>query len=209
MAVARQNLERHISALLVSTKANLRHPDCIHINENRDSAFCEMRRAIDLIHFVVKDGFTMASRIVRDRYSRYYTHPWDGRGTASNCLRIFARTMEYSRPKQMVRKMAALKDISSLQDDDFVSERRELMRSNSERDRHMANHHRYKNRKTAYRDSPDYHGSSNGFRCKYCTHKHLSKRLGLSAIPPNRNSCSFFYLFFWFVGFSQMVVAVK
>jgi hypothetical protein len=34
----------------------LRHPDCPSARENRDTVFCQMRRAMDLIHYVVKDG---------------------------------------------------------------------------------------------------------------------------------------------------------
>lgn len=163
MIVARQNLERYTFALLVSTKASLRHPDCIHVNENRDTAFCEMRRTLDIIHFVVKDGFSMATCIVRERYTRFYHYPY-GRGTATSCLRAFARTIEYARPKQPVRKQTPPKhDISEMLEEDYIGER--LMRSNSERDRHMTNH-RYKHRKpTSYRE--EYYGSgSNGFKSK-------------------------------------------
>lgn len=34
----------------------LRHPECRSSQENRDTVFCQMRRAMDLIHYVVKDG---------------------------------------------------------------------------------------------------------------------------------------------------------
>lgn len=34
----------------------MRHPDCGYSKENRDTVFCQMRRAMDLIHYVVKDG---------------------------------------------------------------------------------------------------------------------------------------------------------
>lgn len=34
----------------------LRHPDSQTAKENRTTVFCQMRRAIDLIHYVVKDG---------------------------------------------------------------------------------------------------------------------------------------------------------
>ena len=34
----------------------LRHPECTSSRENRDTVFCHMRRAIDLIHYVVRDG---------------------------------------------------------------------------------------------------------------------------------------------------------
>lgn len=56
MAAARQVLERSTMMLLTSSKACLRHPECPFAKENRDTVFCQMRRAMDLIHYVVKDG---------------------------------------------------------------------------------------------------------------------------------------------------------
>lgn len=37
-------------------QACLRHPECETARENRDTVFLQMRRAMDLVHFVVKDG---------------------------------------------------------------------------------------------------------------------------------------------------------
>lgn len=34
----------------------LRHPGSASARENRDTVFCQMRRAMDLIHYVVRDG---------------------------------------------------------------------------------------------------------------------------------------------------------
>ncbi|XP_050431865.1 alpha-catulin isoform X2 [Adelges cooleyi] len=56
MAAARQVLERSTMLLLTSSKACLRHPDSSEASQNRDTVFCQMRRAMDLIHYVVKDG---------------------------------------------------------------------------------------------------------------------------------------------------------
>lgn len=39
----------------------LRHPECTSSRENRDTVFCHMRRAIDLVHYVVKDGILQTS----------------------------------------------------------------------------------------------------------------------------------------------------
>lgn len=46
---------------------------------------------------------------------------------------------------------------------------RELMRSNSERDRHMTNHHHAStmSHRKAYRDPHDYHNASNGSKGKH------------------------------------------
>ncbi|XP_054166847.1 alpha-catulin-like [Oppia nitens] len=56
MSCARQILERSTMMLLTSSKCCLRHPDCDTARDNRDTVFLQMRRAMDLIHMVVKDG---------------------------------------------------------------------------------------------------------------------------------------------------------
>ncbi|KAK6624674.1 hypothetical protein RUM44_011533 [Polyplax serrata] len=63
MQAARQVLERSTMMLLVSSKTCLRHPECHTARENRDTVFCQMRRAMDLIHYVVKDGVLDPSEI--------------------------------------------------------------------------------------------------------------------------------------------------
>lgn len=164
MSAARNVLERSTIMLLTSTKLCLRQPDCAHFKENRDTVFCQMRRAMDLIHHVVKDGILSATP---DRRSARITTittttdqstvEWDThRGTASSCLRYFARLMESSRPQfntvNNIMPKSSLKDVSktrteslhSSEHDDIINERRELMRSNSERDRHgNSNHHQH------------------------------------------------------------------
>ncbi|CAG4979105.1 unnamed protein product [Parnassius apollo] len=56
VAAARNVLERSTLMLLTSSKACLRHPGSASARENRDTVFCQMRRAMDLIHYVVRDG---------------------------------------------------------------------------------------------------------------------------------------------------------
>lgn len=56
MSSARMILERSTMMLLTASKACLRHPECETARENRDTVFLQMRRAMDLVHFVVKDG---------------------------------------------------------------------------------------------------------------------------------------------------------
>lgn len=120
MAAARQILERSTLVLLVSSKTSLRHMDCNHAKENRDTVFCQMRRAMDLIHYVIKDSICAVSQ--NDRQNRHpNTMDWDtDRGTASSCLRVFARLMESSRPRFsasgtsiLSSSKTTLKDISS------------------------------------------------------------------------------------------------
>lgn len=121
MTSARQVLERSTLMLLVSAKASIRHPDCIHSKGNRETVFCQMRRAMDLIHYVVKDGIIAAAAHNRHGRSQPQSMDWDtDRGTASSCLRIFARLMESSRPRLsasgtsiMGTSKTGLKDISS------------------------------------------------------------------------------------------------
>ncbi|XP_022254693.1 alpha-catulin-like [Limulus polyphemus] len=56
MKVAGQVLQRSAVMFLTSSKACLCHPDCETARENRDSVFLQMRRAMDLIHCILKDG---------------------------------------------------------------------------------------------------------------------------------------------------------
>ncbi|CAG2165602.1 unnamed protein product [Oppiella nova] len=112
MSCARQILERSTMMLLTSSKACLRHPDCDTARENRDTVFLQMRRAMDLIHMVVKDGVIprlAASAAVYEsnagvsrkqvrhvsRYEARYQTPdwkleeWDECITAYNAVRRF------------------------------------------------------------------------------------------------------------------------
>ena len=52
------DLSRSTVLLVSSTKCVLRHPDSVSARENRDTVFCQMRRAIDLIHFVIREGIS-------------------------------------------------------------------------------------------------------------------------------------------------------
>ena len=51
-------LDRSTVLLVSSTKSCLRHPESASARENRDTVFCQMRRAIDLIHFVIREGIS-------------------------------------------------------------------------------------------------------------------------------------------------------
>lgn len=145
MAAARQVLERSTMMLLTSSKTCLRHPECGDSRENRDTVFCQMRRAMDLIHYVVKDGVMYATS------ERRRSIDWDTeRSTASSSLRMFSRLMERSRPRfetiaapSTSSSSSAAKpsnsDISSsrdgIRDVEMTNGRKELSRSNSQRDR--------------------------------------------------------------------------
>ncbi|XP_039440923.1 alpha-catulin isoform X4 [Culex pipiens pallens] len=97
MSSARQVLERSTMMLLTSSKTCMRHPECAHSKENRDTVFCQMRRAMDLIHYVVKDGILETAS---ERNALRQVPEWDSeRATAFTCLRHFSRLIEMSRPE--------------------------------------------------------------------------------------------------------------
>ena len=56
MDCARLVLDRSSTLLLTSTKCFLCHPGLLAARENRDTVFCQMRRALDLVHFIVKES---------------------------------------------------------------------------------------------------------------------------------------------------------
>ncbi|XP_011865307.1 PREDICTED: alpha-catulin isoform X2 [Vollenhovia emeryi] len=97
MAAARQVLERSTMMLLTSSKTCLRHPECPSAKENRDTVFCQMRRAMDLIHYVVKDGVLDCSE--SQSYSNSQSpqqEDWDS-STVCSALKHFERLVETTR----------------------------------------------------------------------------------------------------------------
>ncbi|XP_031837129.1 alpha-catenin related isoform X4 [Nomia melanderi] len=95
MAASRQVLERSTMMLLTSSKTYLRHPECPSARENRDTVFCQMRRAMDMIHFIVKDG---VSYRCMPKYQRKNPAELDfERRTALFALKHFERLVETSR----------------------------------------------------------------------------------------------------------------
>ncbi|CRK86852.1 CLUMA_CG000677, isoform A [Clunio marinus] len=160
MTAARLVLERSTMMLLTSSKTSLRHPECTYSKENRDTVFCQMRRAMDLIHYVVKDGVLETSN--ERNVSRQQTIEWDSeRATAFTCLKHFSRLVEMAPPRFDRAPNQAASSLPSSSsstaqgtvnvnatniDKDANIERRErereLMRSNSERDRSTNSHPR-------------------------------------------------------------------
>ncbi|CAB0042563.1 unnamed protein product, partial [Trichogramma brassicae] len=96
MAAARQVLERSTMMLLTSSKACLRHPDCPSAKENRDTVFCQMRRAMDLIHYVVKDGVLDCSESTYSNSQSPQQEDWDS-STVFASLKQFERLVESTR----------------------------------------------------------------------------------------------------------------
>lgn len=56
MFAAKQVLERSGHLLLTSSILSMKYPECPLIKENKDTVFCQMRRAMDLIHYIVRDS---------------------------------------------------------------------------------------------------------------------------------------------------------
>ncbi|XP_035723014.1 alpha-catulin-like isoform X1 [Vespa mandarinia] len=97
MAAARQVLERSTMMLLTSSKTCLRHPECPSARENRDTVFCQMRRAMDLIHYVVKDGVLDCSESQSYPNSQNpQQEDWDS-STVCSALKHFERLVETTR----------------------------------------------------------------------------------------------------------------
>ncbi|XP_043279896.1 alpha-catulin isoform X3 [Venturia canescens] len=97
MAAARQVLERSTMMLLTSSKTCLRHPECPSAKENRDTVFCQMRRAMDLIHYVVKDGVLDCSEAQSYTNSQSpQQQDWDS-STVCSALKHFERLVETTR----------------------------------------------------------------------------------------------------------------
>nr|CAH7751736.1 unnamed protein product [Callosobruchus chinensis] len=91
MAAARQVLERSTMMLLTSSKTCLRHPDCPSARENRDTVFCQMRRAMDLVHYVVKDG------VLSNGDGAAPPETESDRGTAYACMRRLMVVLEHTK----------------------------------------------------------------------------------------------------------------
>ncbi|XP_021709124.1 alpha-catulin isoform X5 [Aedes aegypti] len=178
MSSARQVLERSTMMLLTSSRTCLRHPECPHSKENRDTVFCQMRRAMDLIHYVVKDGILETAS---ERNALRQVPEWDSeRATAFTCLRHFSRLIEMSRP-DYERRSAGSKTSSSMtaavgppplgakdcvsptavrDKETGIEYRRELTRRNSERDRDRNSIGHSREYSTREREFPKYDNKS-------------------------------------------------
>ncbi|XP_060862583.1 LOW QUALITY PROTEIN: alpha-catulin [Metopolophium dirhodum] len=95
IAAARQVLERSTMLLLTSSKACLRHPDSSEASQNRDTVFCQMRRAMDLIHYVVKDGVKESGG--ESMALTPYTSEQDGGDTLGHALNVLDSFVDMTR----------------------------------------------------------------------------------------------------------------
>lgn len=115
--IARQILERSTVILLTSSKTCLLHSECTITKENRDTIFCQIRRAMDLIHFVVKD------RIIENTTS-CLPHPdtqindWVNRETLYFALINFTRLLSTYKQKNDNKSKFILNGINDMKTDD-------------------------------------------------------------------------------------------
>lgn len=74
----------------------MRHPECTSARENRDTVFCQMRRAMDLIHYVVKDGvLNSADSSVQSVHKEGLCE--SDKGTAYACIQHLQYLLEHSK----------------------------------------------------------------------------------------------------------------
>ncbi|XP_045496101.1 alpha-catulin isoform X4 [Colias croceus] len=101
VAAARNVLERSTLMLLTSSKTCLRHPGSASARENRDTVFCQMRRAMDLIHYVVRDGLPgheEQSQEVTYSRDKEQAAQWEA-GTALGALRGLSTQVRAARAR--------------------------------------------------------------------------------------------------------------
>ncbi|RXG61291.1 Alpha-catulin [Armadillidium vulgare] len=109
MIAARQVLDRiYFNAFKQLQNVCLRHPECMTARENRDTVFCQMRRAMDLIHYVIKDGvlesvpcsdMKMNGQSPDDLPAglRTRTKDWDSNTTVYGAIKFLEESVEMTR----------------------------------------------------------------------------------------------------------------
>lgn len=76
----------------------LRHPESATARENRDTVFCQMRRAMDLIHYVVKDGVLNSEQLALSSSSGGAEEEWDNdRTTICSCIKHLEQLLELNK----------------------------------------------------------------------------------------------------------------
>ncbi|XP_041974983.1 alpha-catulin isoform X3 [Aricia agestis] len=98
VAAARNVLERSTLMLLTSSKTCMRHPGSASARENRDTVFCQMRRAMDLIHYVVRDGLPGHEEHSQEVLHTVDAAQWES-GTALGALRGLSTQVRAARAR--------------------------------------------------------------------------------------------------------------
>lgn len=92
---ARQVLEHSVKVLITSSKVCMVHYNCVIARENRNTVFCQIRRGMDHIHFIIKDTIIESEwQSAKNHYS-YYNN--DDRGTIHATIQHFTYLMQCCR----------------------------------------------------------------------------------------------------------------
>ena len=94
---ARQVLEHSVKVLITSSKVCMIHYNCVIARENRNTVFCQIRRGMDHIHFIIKDAILESEWHSSKQHYSYYNN--DERGTIHATIQHFTYLMQCCRYK--------------------------------------------------------------------------------------------------------------
>ncbi|XP_058982209.1 alpha-catulin isoform X1 [Musca domestica] len=95
---ARQVLEHSVKVLITSSKVCMVHYNCVIARENRNTVFCQIRRGMDHIHFIIKDTIIESEwHSTKQQQYSYYNN--DDRGTIHATIQHFTYLMQCCRYK--------------------------------------------------------------------------------------------------------------
>ncbi|XP_065368078.1 alpha-catulin [Calliphora vicina] len=94
---ARQVLDHSVKVLITSSKVCMIHYNCVIARENRNTVFCQIRRGMDHIHFIIKDAILESEWHSSKQHYSYYNN--DERGTIHATIQHFTYLMQCCRYK--------------------------------------------------------------------------------------------------------------
>lgn len=94
---ARQVLDHSVKVLITSSKVCMIHYNCVIARENRNTVFCQIRRGMDHIHFIIKDTILESEWHSSKQQYSYYNN--DERGTIHATIQHFTYLMQCCRYK--------------------------------------------------------------------------------------------------------------
>lgn len=94
---ARQVLDHSVKVLITSSKVCMVHYNCVIARENRNTVFCQIRRGMDHIHFIIKDAILESEWHSSKQHYSYYNN--DERGTIHATIQHFTYLMQCCRYK--------------------------------------------------------------------------------------------------------------
>lgn len=95
--LARQVLDHSVKVLITSSKVCMVHYNCVIARENRNTVFCQIRRGMDHIHFIIKDAILESEWHSSKQHYSYYNN--DERGTIHATIQHFTYLMQCCRYK--------------------------------------------------------------------------------------------------------------